>query len=137
MAKHNCGFCLWPSHVTFETRDNQKIHYNYTVADSPVNGENIVEKFVHSARKHNIGPGFYYSVVVNNFLNVQNSEVNSTSWAPGQVNITNSTYDQIVADQLTQLWKHYGDLTEVKGATMMTSYSFADLICLDMVWRWI
>jgi hypothetical protein len=53
-------------------------------------------------------PRFYYSVVVNNFLNVQDSEVNATSWAPGQVNITNGTYDEIVFDQLTELWTNYG-----------------------------
>lgn len=46
------------------------------------------------------------------FLNVQNSEVNATSWAPGQVNITNGTYDSIVYDQLTELWTNYGAMTE-------------------------
>ena len=118
VAKHNCGFTLWPSEVTFPTRENETIHYNYTIAQSPVRGQNIVREFVDSAEQYGIGHGFYYSVVVNNFLNVQNSEVNATSWAPGQVNITNGTYDQIVFDQLTQLWSNYGKLTEVRCARL-------------------
>ena len=113
VAKHNCGFTIWPSQVSFETRDNDEISYNYTIAQSPVRGENVVGNFVRSAKKYGIGHGFYYSVVVNNFLNVQDSEVNATSWAPGQVNITNGTYDQIVFDQLSELWSNYGELTEV------------------------
>ncbi|KAJ5972570.1 Glycoside hydrolase family 29 [Penicillium vulpinum] len=113
VAKHNCGFAIWPSEVTFQDRENQTVPYNYTIAQSPVHGQNIVQSFVDSAKKYNIGPGFYYSVVVNNYLNVQDSDVRAGTWAPGQVNITNGTYDQIVYDQLTELWKGYGSLTEI------------------------
>ncbi|KFZ02636.1 hypothetical protein V501_09510, partial [Pseudogymnoascus sp. VKM F-4519 (FW-2642)] len=59
--------------------------YNYTIEQSPAHKENIVESFVESAQKYNIGHGFYYSVVVNNFLNVQNAEVLNTSLAWGQI----------------------------------------------------
>jgi alpha-L-fucosidase len=114
VAKHNCGFTTWPSDVTFQTADNETIHYNYTIAQSPVRGENVVKIFVDSAQQYGIGHGFYYSVVVNNFLNVQNSGVLTTELSPGQVGITNSTYDQIVLDQLTDLWTNYGNLTEVE-----------------------
>jgi len=115
VAKHNCGFTTWPSKVTFQTRDNETVPYNYTIAQSPVHGKDVVQSFVESAQKYDIGHGFYYSVVVNNFLNVQNSEVRAGSWAPGQVNVTNSTYDQVVLDQLGELWKNYGSLTEVSA----------------------
>jgi alpha-L-fucosidase len=114
VAKHNCGFTTWPSQVTFKNRENETVPYNYTIAQSPVHGKDVVKSFVDSAQKYNIGHGFYYSVVVNNFLNVQNSEVRAGSWAPGQVNVTNSTYDQVVFDQLGELWKNYGSLTEVR-----------------------
>lgn len=113
VAKHNCGFTTWPSDVIFQTTDNETIHYNYTIAQSPVSGQNVVKSFVNSAENYNVGHGFYYSVVVNNFLNVQNSEVLTTALSPGQVGITESTYDQIVLDQLTDLWTNYGNLTEV------------------------
>lgn len=116
VAKHNCGFTIWPSHVTFPTRGGQTVPYNYTVAQSPVRGEDVVRDFVNSAKRYDVGHGFYYSVVVNNFLNVQDSDVRPHSWAPSQVNITNSTYDQIVFDQLNELWTKYGDLTEVGSA---------------------
>ena len=121
VAKHYRGFTIWPSKVDFETRENDEISYNYTIAQSPVDGENVVGKFVRSAEKYGVGHGFYYSVVVNNFLNVQDSEVNATSWAPGQVNITNGTYDQIVFDQLTELWSDYGELTELRSGYSLES----------------
>lgn len=90
------------------------IPYNYTIEQSPAHGESVVESFVESAQKYRIGHGFYYSVVVNNFLNVQNAEVLNTSLAWGQVGISDSTYGQIVFDQLTELWTQYGNLTEVR-----------------------
>ncbi|KAH8821949.1 glycoside hydrolase family 29 protein [Xylogone sp. PMI_703] len=113
VAKHNCGFTTWPSQVAFSTRDGTTIKYNYTIAQSPIAGNDVVKSFAASARKHDIGPGLYYSTVVNNFLNVQNSEVNATSWAVGQVRISNDTYNEIVDAQLTELWTKYGKLTEI------------------------
>ncbi|KXG51082.1 Glycoside hydrolase, family 29 [Penicillium griseofulvum] len=113
VAKHNCGFAIWPSEVTFQDRENKTVPYDYTIAQSPVHGQDIVKSFVDSAKKYNLGHGFYYSVVVNNYLNVQNSDVRPGTWAPGQVNITNGTYDQIVYNQLSELWKGHGDLTEI------------------------
>ncbi|KAJ0120961.1 Alpha-L-fucosidase 1 [Diaporthe amygdali] len=112
VAKHNCGFTTWPSAVSFETRDNTTSRYNYTVADSPVSGTDVVQQFSESAKKYGLGHGFYYSTVVNNFLNVQNSLVNAT-WSPGEIRITNETYDDIVLAQLTELWTNYGTLTEL------------------------
>lgn len=52
--------------------------------------------------------------MVNNLLNVQNAEVLNTSLAWGLVGISDSTYDQIVYDQLSELWTQYGNLTEVR-----------------------
>lgn len=113
VVKHNCGFTTWPSKVEFPTLDNKTIPYNYTIAQSPVHGKDVVGSFVESSQKYSVGHGFYYSVVVNNFLNVQDSEVLNTTLAWGQVSISDSTYDQIVFDQLSELWTQYGNLTEV------------------------
>lgn len=113
VVKHNCGFASWPSKVTFPTSDNKKSRYNYTTTDSPLHGMDLAKSFVNSAKDYNIGHGFYYSVVVNNFLNVQQSKVRNGNLSPGQVGITDATYNQIVLDQLTELWSNYGSLTEV------------------------
>lgn len=113
VAKHNCGFTTWPSAVTFETRDNATSAYNYSVAYSPVKGTDVVQLFADSADKYGIGHGFYYSTIVNNFLGVENSMVNSTL-SEGEIRITNDTYDDIVIAQLTELWTKYGALTEVR-----------------------
>lgn len=116
VAKHNCGFTTWPSAVTFATRDggdNATSAYNYSVAYSPVAGTDVVQLFADSAARYGVGHGFYYSTIVNNFLNVQNSLVNAT-WSEGEIRISNSTYDEIVIAQLTELWTKYGTLTEVR-----------------------
>ncbi|PSR78417.1 glycoside hydrolase family 29 protein [Coniella lustricola] len=127
VAKHNCGWANWPSNVTFETRENTTSAYNYSVAYAPAsvggggssggsgNGTanlDVVGMFSASAEKYGVGHGFYYSTIVNNFLNVQDSLVNAT-WSPGEILVSNATYDEIVMAQLTELWTLYGDLTEL------------------------
>lgn len=123
VAKHNCGFTTWPSAVTFETRDNTTSPYNYSVAYSPVTGTDVVQLFSDSATKYGVGHGFYYSTVVNNFLNVQNSLVNAT-WSAGEIRISNETYDEIVIAQLTELWTKYGQLTEVSPGSVNAALKF-------------
>ncbi|EFY84685.1 Alpha-L-fucosidase [Metarhizium acridum CQMa 102] len=103
-VKHYCGFASWPSQVTFPTRHgNQRIRYNYTTTDSPLDGLDVAKEFVDSAREYNVGHGSYYSVVVNNFLNAQKSRVRTSKLSPGRVGITNATCNQIVLDQLSEL----------------------------------
>ena len=68
-----------------------------------------------------------YSTVVNNFLNVQNYVVNDSSLSPGQIRISNDTYNEIVKAQLTDLWSNYGTLTEVcKTCFVSQPFSFVD-----------
>ncbi|ATY67468.1 glycoside hydrolase family 29 [Cordyceps militaris] len=113
VAKHNCGFATWPTQVRFEDLAGDTVAYNYTVAQSPVNGRDVVGEFVRSASKYGLGHGFYYSVVVNNYLNVQASRVRDVAPAPGQVGITTDVYNEIVFEQLEELWGRYGNLTEI------------------------
>ncbi|KAI0141219.1 family 29 glycoside hydrolase [Xylariaceae sp. FL1272] len=111
VAKHNCGFLNWPSDITFPTREGGTGRYNYSVAYSPVTRD-VVRSFADSAVGVGVGRGFYYSTVVNNFLNVQDSVVNAT-WGPGEVRVSNETYDEIVFEHLTELWTGYGEMTEL------------------------
>ncbi|TWU72695.1 hypothetical protein ED733_003751 [Metarhizium rileyi] len=115
VVKHNCGFASWPSKVTFPTRESNRttIDYNYTTVQSPLHGLDVAGSFADSARKYHVGHGFYYSVVVNNFLNVQKSRVRTGRLSSGQVGITDDVYDRIVLDQLSELWSNYGSLTEI------------------------
>ncbi|XP_062507751.1 uncharacterized protein LOC134184152 isoform X2 [Corticium candelabrum] len=110
VAKHNCGFALWPSKVHFP---EFKFVYNYTVAQSKSPDNDIVESFVKSCRSHGIQPGFYYSVVTNYYLNVHGGEVQTSHLMPGMANVTQDQYLQIVSAQLTELWSQYGQLGEV------------------------
>ncbi|RDW90969.1 hypothetical protein BP5796_02134 [Coleophoma crateriformis] len=95
VAKHNCGFTTWPSQVEFETRDNTTISYNYTIAQTPVAGTDVVKSFASSAAEYGIGHGYYYSTVVNNFLNVQQSEI----WFDGGYSTAQQTkFQNLLAD---------------------------------------
>jgi hypothetical protein len=66
--------------VTFPLNPSGTIvSYNYTVDSSPVKGVDVVGEFVQSCEKRQIKTGFYYTVVVNNWLNVENGLVSETS----------------------------------------------------------
>lgn len=65
-----------PSKVTFPVNPSGEIvPYNYTVQYSPLNGTDVLGEFVQSCEKRQIKTGFYYSVVSNNYLNVDNGYV--------------------------------------------------------------
>lgn len=110
VAKHNCGFCTWDTKVQFPDYNFQ---YNYSILYSPVNTRNVVKEFVEACYHRGIQTGFYYSVVSNSYLNVENGQVRNGSLSPGQVKVSQTEYDQIVVAQLTELWEQYGPLSEI------------------------
>jgi len=109
VAKHNCGFCTWPTAVQFPAFN---FSYTYSVNSSTFKG-NVVKDFVASCQKAGIKPGFYYSIVTNSFLNVVNGNVQDGPLKPGQVRVTQDQYYQIVLAQLNELWTQFGDLAEI------------------------
>lgn len=113
VAKHNCGFTTWPTHVQFQLTTNETIHYNYSISYSPKSGTDLVGNFMESCRKAEIRTGLYYSVVWNNWLNVQNTHVQPGPLAPGQISISQQTYESIVLQQLEEIWLNYGQLLEI------------------------
>lgn len=113
VAKHNCGFTTWPTKVQFQLTTNETIHYNYSIGFSPKAGIDLVGNFMDSCRRAEIKTGVYYSVVWNNWLNVQGSRVRPGPVAPGQISIDQQTYESIVLQQLEELWSNYGPLLEI------------------------
>eukprot|EP01123_Difflugia_compressa_P004570 TRINITY_DN16005_c0_g1_i1.p1 TRINITY_DN16005_c0_g1~~TRINITY_DN16005_c0_g1_i1.p1 ORF type:complete len:461 (+),score=96.01 TRINITY_DN16005_c0_g1_i1:179-1384(+) len=109
VAKHNCGFCTWPTAVNFPSFG---FTYNYSVNSSTYHGD-VVKQFVESCTKNGIKPGFYYSVVTNSFLNVANGKVAGGPLSVGQVAVTQEQYYEIVVSQLLELWTQYGNLAEI------------------------
>ena len=99
VAKHCSGFSLWPTDA-----------HDYSIKQSPwKNGEgDIVADFIASCKKYNIKPGIYASTTANGYLYVDN---------PGVVQeggpVTQEEYNQIVTQQLTELWSNYGELFEI------------------------
>lgn len=49
-ARHEGGFCLFPSN-----------HSNYTIAQSPLAGRDLVAEFVAACRKHGLKPSLYFA----------------------------------------------------------------------------
>jgi hypothetical protein len=65
-----------PTAVKFPLNPSgQIVPYNYTVDYSPMKGVDVLGEFVKSCEKRQIKTGFYYSVVSNNYLNVQSGSV--------------------------------------------------------------
>lgn len=99
VAKHCSGFSLWPTEA-----------HDYNISNSPYkNGEgDLVKEFVESCKKYGIKPGIYASTTANGYLQVDN---------PGKVLSGDpdeqKRYNQIVQQQLTELWTNYGDLFEI------------------------
>ncbi|CAF3597999.1 unnamed protein product [Rotaria socialis] len=113
VAKHNCGFATWPTNVHFQLTTNETISYNYSVTYSPVSDTDYVDHFVDSCNQAGIKTGVYYSTIWNNWLNVQDARVQPGPLAPGQMPITQETYESIVLQQLEELWSNYGPLLEI------------------------
>lgn len=99
VAKHCSGFCLWPT----------KAH-SYSVKSTPwKNGQgDLVADFFQSCKKYGVKPGLYYSASCNAYMNVDN---------PGTVLSGKSDeqcqYNEMVLQQLTELWTNYGDVFEI------------------------
>ena len=121
-----------PSNVQFPLSPFGKIiAYNYTVDYSPVKGVDVLDEFIKSCEKRQIKTGFYYTVVTNNWLNVESGfvsdyyqlsfidssvldiQVQNRTLKSGQLNIIQETYDAIVLQQLREIWTRYGTLNEI------------------------
>jgi hypothetical protein len=125
MAPTDVKFPLSPS--------GQIIPYNYSIDYSPMKGVDVLGEFIKSCEKKQIKTGFYYTVATNNWFNVEsglvslaftrvfcniiidlfNIKVRNRTLQPGQVNVTQETYDSIVLQQLREIWTRYGTLDEV------------------------
>ena len=118
VAKHCCGFSLWPTEA-----------HEYSIKNSPwKNGEgDIVRDFVESCKKYNVKPAIYASTSANGYYWVDNPGVVQ----PGSP-FTQEEYRAMVEKQLTELWTNYGDLFEIwfDGGVLSMSKGGADVLGL-------
>lgn len=103
VAKHGCGFMLWPSNATMP--DGSR--YNYSVASTSwqAGKGDVVGAFVASCLKRSIGVGYYYSLSSNTYA----TQIHQPPLTPAQL-------EAVELQQLRELWSTYGndgDLTEV------------------------
>jgi alpha-L-fucosidase len=120
-AKHGCGFLLWPTQAVFdEDEDEHPRPYGYHTE------HDLLQDFVTSAKSAGVGYGFYYSIMKNFFLCRSFKGTNScTSGSddddetargvalPGQFNVSDAEYLNLVTQHVRELWTHYGDFTEI------------------------
>jgi hypothetical protein len=67
-----------PTDVKFPVSPSGEIiPYNYSIDYSPMKGVDVLGEFIKSCEKKQIKTGFYYSVVTNNWFNVEGGQVNS------------------------------------------------------------
>ena len=94
VAKHGCGFTLFPSNAT--QPDGKR--YGYSVADSAWrNGQgDVARDFLNSMNKANISTGFYYSLGGSTYAGWE-------QWSAEQL-------IEVEKQQLTELWSTYGNL---------------------------
>jgi alpha-L-fucosidase len=109
-AKHGCGFLLWPTKTTLP--DGRP--YGYDVGASTAGTHvDIVKQWMDLNRAAGIGPGLYYSLKDNFYLNsAAGGLVRKGPLLPGQENVTQAEFEAIELAQLTELWSEYGTLAE-------------------------
>jgi alpha-L-fucosidase len=110
-AKHGCGFLLWPTKTTLP--DGRP--YGYDVG-APTAGSHvdIVKQWMDLNRAAGIGPGLYYSLKDNFYLNSAAGGLvrNGTALLPGQENVSQAEFEKLELAQLAELWSSYGSLSE-------------------------
>eukprot|EP01084_Bolivina_argentea_P173936 301291_1 len=110
-AKHGCGFLLWPT-KTIIPSTNTLYNYSIQFTSSPLNTRDIAKEFANTLSAAGIGHGYYYSLATNFYLNVKQVYVQNTTLLPGQIKVTQTQFQQIATNQLTELFSNYGNLTE-------------------------
>ena len=97
VAKHECGFALWPTKAA-----SGNFTYDYGVPE----GVDYVQQVAESCAAVGVKLGVYYSVNANSYLGVWGNGVSGSK-------ISQAQYDDIVLQQLEELWGNYGSLVEI------------------------
>ena len=105
-AKHGCGFLAWETKTTLPDGSPYRYH---VPSKFPV-----LKSFVATMQSAGLGYGFYYSLTNNFFVNAAGHQVQPPSTLlPGQANITQAQYGDLILAQVTELWTENGNLTEI------------------------
>lgn len=111
---HRCGFLLWPT----KTKLPDGAPYGYDVGERTAGSHvDIVKQWMDLCRAAGIGPGLYYSLKDNFYLNsAAGGLVRHGPLLPGQVNVSQAEFEAIELAQLQELWSKYGTLAETWSA---------------------
>eukprot|EP01047_Picozoa_sp_COSAG01_P044319 COSAG01_NODE_3996_length_5448_cov_24.489250_5_plen_168_part_00 len=122
---HRCGFLLWPT----QTKLPDGAPYGYDVGERTAGSHvDIVKQWMDLCRAAGIGPGLYYSLKDNFYLNsAAGGLVRHGPLLPGQVNVSQAEFEAIELAQLQELWSKYGTLAETWSAFNITHTTRVDL----------
>ncbi|KAA0172032.1 hypothetical protein FNF28_00349 [Cafeteria roenbergensis] len=112
-AKHGCGFLLFDTASQLPARIGGG-EYKYAVKRKgvPSFGQDVAALYAAAMREAGLGYGYYYSTTNNFYAGYVDSKQLGVL-LPGQLNITYTEFDQLVFEQVKELWSNYGALTEV------------------------
>ena len=127
-AKHGCGFLLWPT----QTKLPDGRPYGYDVgAPSAGSHIDVVKEWMEQLRAVGMGPGLYYSLKDNYYLNAAAGGLVKTGpLLPGQEKVTQAQFEALELAQLTELWSNYGELAETWFALDWIYLEIPDTIIL-------
>jgi len=109
-AKHGCGHLLWPT----KTKLPNGQPYNYGVGQSGSTiQQDVIQLFSNTMKSAGIPYGYYYSLSTNFYLNADEYAVKpSNTLIPGQINVTQDQFQQLIYAQLQEIWSGYGELAD-------------------------
>eukprot|EP00045_Choanoeca_perplexa_P002682 m.25937 g.25937 ORF g.25937 m.25937 type:complete len:555 (+) comp11647_c0_seq1:3-1667(+) len=109
-AKHGCGFLLWNTSTTLPNGTA----YPYAVmrSDRPSFQRDVIAEFSKLTTEAGLGHGFYYSTGNNYFLNREQFKKIGTP-LPGQVDVSDEDFNNLVFSQTAELWTKFGPLFEI------------------------
>lgn len=108
-AKHGCGFLLWPTKTTLPSGEAFGYH---TFGPGGIQRD-VVGEFAAECAKANLGHGFYYSFKDSFYMNALSGHVLGGNVLPGQLNMTQAQFEEIILAQVKELWGNYGNFTEI------------------------
>ncbi len=105
-AKHGCGFLLFDTASQLPARIGGG-EYKYAVKRKgvPSFGQDVAALYAAAMREAGLGYGYYYSTTNNFYAGYVDSKQLGVL-LPGQLNITYTEFDQLVFEQVKELWSN-------------------------------
>ena len=127
-AKHGCGFLLWNTSTTLPNGTA----YPYAVmrSDRPSFQRDVIAEFSKLTAEAGLGQGYYFSTGNNYFLNrVDFKRIGDP--LPGQVDVSDEEYNNLVYTQSIELWSRFGSVYHHESVLISASQCQSVLVSVN------